>query len=443
LLIVTAISLFISFFLFPEYSTIQNIPPGVIKTMFKENMLLSVLLTLILSFLINQVTEKKESQLVKAKDLAEESAKAKLQFLSNMSHELRTPLNGIIGTTNLIRLEPHSGSQKEHLELLQYSSVHMLNLINDVLDFSKIESGKIELEQKSFNLETFIKNTYNSFAQQFEAKGLFFKLATEDDLNLHIISDDVKLGQVLNNLLGNALKFTDEGGVTLSIHKTDSGDDFVKIFFCVEDTGIGIPAIKLNTIFESFMQADPNTTRKYGGTGLGLSISKRLVSVFNSKLFVQSEENIGSKFYFDIKFERGETPLMITETGSNIIPLNGLRVLLAEDNKINMLIARKFLMKWGVELTEATNGAEAIDFYKQKKYDLVLLDLEMPEVDGYGALKAIRRINPEQPALAFTAAIFENLEKVLLKQGFNDYILKPFVPQELNTKLSKYYRNTA
>jgi signal transduction histidine kinase/CheY-like chemotaxis protein len=439
LAIITAICMLVTFFAMPQYSPVQNIPLSIVETMFRGNFMIAVCLTLIFSYLINRVTEKKEEQLISAKDLAEDSAKAKLQFLSNMSHELRTPLNGIIGTANLLSLDAHTQTQKEHLELLQYSSVHMLNLINDVLDFSKIESGKIELEQKSFNLEAFVKNIYNSFAQQFEAKQLYFKLAAEENLDINIISDDVKLGQILNNLLGNALKFTAQGGVTLVINTAHIYDDEVNVSIRVTDTGIGIPASKLSTVFESFMQADANTTRKYGGTGLGLSISKKLAEVFKSTLHVQSEVNKGSSFYFDIVLKKSNKPVEPVAISKNaIVPLDGLTVLLAEDNKINMLIARKFLSKWGVNLTEATNGREAIEHYQLKKYDIVLLDLEMPEVDGYGALKGIRQINPSQPAMAFTAAIFENLGDVLLAHGFDDYILKPFVPQELNAKLAKY-----
>jgi signal transduction histidine kinase len=439
LILLTSCSLIVSLFFFPEYSAVQDIPMPVVKAMFKGNFFIALFLTLVFSYLIYNITQKNEAQLTKAKDLAEESAKAKLQFLSNMSHELRTPLNGIIGTTNLLHTEEHNQQQKEHYDLLKFSSNQMLNLVNDVLDFSKIESGKIELEQRKFNIETFIKNIYNSFAQQFESKGLYFKLATDDDLNINVISDDIRLSQILNNLLSNALKFTHTGDVTLGVKTTILNKEKISIAFSITDTGIGIPPSKINTVFESFMQADLNTTRKYGGTGLGLSISKKLTEVFNSSLKVQSEVNKGSIFYFDIVFIRNENDIQVMETViESIKPLNGLKVLIAEDNKINMLIARKFLIKWGVQLTEAVNGKEAIACCKSNSYDIILLDLEMPEADGYMALQEIRKMHPGTPAIAFTAATFENIEQILLQKGFTDYVLKPFVPHELNARLHQY-----
>jgi signal transduction histidine kinase len=439
LILLTSCSLIVSLFFFPEYSAVQDIPMPVVKAMFKGNFFIALFLTLVFSYLIYNITQKNEAQLTKAKDFAEESAKAKLQFLSNMSHELRTPLNGIIGTTNLLHTEEHNQQQKEHYDLLKFSSNQMLNLVNDVLDFSKIESGKIELEQRKFNIETFIKNIYNSFAQQFESKGLYFKLATDDDLNINVISDDIRLSQILNNLLSNALKFTHTGDVTLGVKTTILNKEKISIAFSITDTGIGIPPSKINTVFESFMQADLNTTRKYGGTGLGLSISKKLTEVFNSSLKVQSEVNKGSTFYFDIIFIKNENNIQVMEAViESIKPLNGLKVLIAEDNKINMLIARKFLIKWGVQLTEAVNGKEAIAYCKSNSYDIVLLDLEMPEADGYMALQEIRKMHPTIPAMAFTAATFENIEQALLQKGFNDYILKPFVPHELNARLYQY-----
>jgi signal transduction histidine kinase len=437
LMLLTACGLLVSLFVFPTYSNVQQIDAAVVKQMYNANFFIAVFLTLVFSFLIYRITQKKEEELTRAKELAEDSAKVKMQFLSNMSHELRTPLNGIIGTVNLLNLEDHNNHQRDHYELLQYSSSHMLNLINDLLDFSKIESGKVELEKRDFNVETFVKNIYNSFAQQFENKQLYLKLATEDDLNFNITSDDIKLGQILNNLLSNALKFTHKGGVTLGVKTRQMEEEKIAILFSVTDTGVGIPATKANKIFESFIQADVDTTRKYGGTGLGLSISKKLTEVYESELKLETTVNEGSRFYFEVVFTKSKNAAKpLTAVPENMRPLMGLRILIAEDNKINMLIARKFLIKWGVELTEAVNGREAVEFCKTKIFDIVLLDLEMPEVDGYTALQEIRKIKPNIPAMAFTAAVFEDIEDVLIKQkGFNDYILKPFTPKELNNKL--------
>jgi signal transduction histidine kinase/CheY-like chemotaxis protein len=437
LISVTTICLLVPLLFFPTQSTIQTIPLDVVETMFKSNFFIALLLTIIFSYLTFTISKSKEEQLILAKELAEASAKAKFQFLSNMSHELRTPLNGIIGTTNLLKSEQYIKGQLEHFELLEYSSTHMLNLVNDVLDFSKIESGKIELEQRRFNIETFVKNIYNSFAHQFEEKNLFFKLATEDNINVEVISDDIKLSQILNNLLSNALKFTKHGGVTMSIGLKQIDTDKVTVCFSIKDTGIGIAKEKVDKIFESFIQADIDTTRKYGGTGLGLTISKKLVEVFGSKLQLESEVPTGCNFYFDVSFLKNKEQQIQKETpiSSTIQTLKGMRILIAEDNKINMLIARKFLKKWEVDLVEAVNGREAITYCLINDFDLLLLDLEMPEADGYTALMEIRKIKPAIPAIAFTAAAFENIETILIEKGFNDYILKPFSPEDLNKKL--------
>jgi signal transduction histidine kinase len=432
----TILCLILSVSLCPKVGYLPGLHEADAALMFKGNFMVSFGLTTILAYIIYLITQNRETELIKAKEIAEESAKVKLQFLSNMSHELRTPLNGIIGTTNLLKLDEHLPQQTEQFELLNYSSKHMLHLVNDLLDFSKMESGKIELANRPFNFQKFIENIYNSFAAQFEQKNLFFKLLHNDvNLDFFISSDDIRLSQILNNLLSNALKFTHTGGVTLGISTVTLPNKKMQIKFDIIDTGIGIKKERLHYIFESFVQADLNTTRKYGGTGLGLSISKKMVEVFNSSLLVESEPNKGSRFYFTVDFNTVEEDATLPNIEIPIKSLKGMTILLAEDNKINMLIAKKFLLKWDVTLFTATNGREAIELAKNTKFDLLLLDLEMPEVDGYTALSEIRKQYPHILAIAFTAAVFENIENVLLEKGFNDYILKPFVPGELNEKL--------
>jgi signal transduction histidine kinase/CheY-like chemotaxis protein len=439
LFVFTILCLVVSMAICPTVGYLPGLSDADAALMFKGSFFVSFGLTTILAYIIYLITQKREAELIKAKETAEEGAKIKLQFLSNMSHELRTPLNGIIGTTNLLKLDQHSAQQKEQFDLLTYSSQHMLHLVNDVLDFSKIESGKITLENRRFNLQKFIENIYNSFAPQFEQKNLYFKLLHNDaNLNYTINSDDIRLGQILNNLLGNALKFTHSGGVTLGINTTLLAPDTLQIKFDVIDTGIGIKKQSIDNIFESFVQGDLNTTRKYGGTGLGLTISRKLAEVFDTTLYVESEPEKGSHFFFSPTFNISEKIVTsANDEETSIKSLKGMKILIAEDNKINMLIARKFLLKWEVSLTEASNGKEAIELCTNTRFDLLLLDLEMPEADGYTVLAEIRKLYPTIPAMAFTAAVFENIQTSLLQKGFDDFILKPFAPQELNAKLFK------
>jgi CheY-like chemotaxis protein/two-component sensor histidine kinase len=355
-----------------------------------------------------------------------------------MSHELRTPLNGIIGTTNILMQEDYLDSQRESLDVLKNSSEHMLQLVNDILDLSKLEAGKMELEEQPFNLKEFIHKVAAPFVKSAK-NNIQINIEMDESLDLEIISDETRLQQILNNLLSNAHKFTPTGAVNLRVKIRNRNSDIVAITFSVSDTGIGIPANKQKQIFESFTQADTETTRKYGGTGLGLAISKYIVEKMGGELEVESEPGKGSTFYFTLKFRFNGTKAYVNEAKlKQLTGLDGIRILLAEDNPVNMLVAKKFLHKWKMSVDEAVNGIEAIELYKKNSYDLLLIDLEMPEMDGVAVAADVRKKDNQIPIVAFTAAVYENMAEDLKSKGFTDFITKPFRPEDLHKKILHY-----
>jgi signal transduction histidine kinase len=383
-------------------------------------------------------SQKNAIALEEARAKAELAAAAKGQFVSNMSHELRTPLNGIIGSTNLLLQEDALPQQQQHLEVLKYSSEHMLNLINDVLDFSKMDAGKMELEARSFNLKACVDNVAAFFRPQLVAKDLAFTLHVDEVLDQSFVSDETRMGQVLHNLLSNAIKFTSNGGVHIQVTSQGTSHLGHLVRFSVADTGIGIRPEKLKLIFEGFEQVNKGTARVYGGTGLGLSISKAIVELFGANLQVESAPGKGSTFFFTVALQPANhkpQPYISPGTASTLARLDNLRVLLAEDNPVNMRIAQTFLQKWGAEVTTAVNGAEMLELFGSGDFDVLLVDLEMPVMDGYQAIAAIRATGSQIKAVAFTAAVYDNLHGQLLNSGFDDYLQKPFRPEELHSKI--------
>jgi signal transduction histidine kinase/CheY-like chemotaxis protein len=395
---------------------------------------------------IKDITEMKEpeKQLSGYKASLENSTQVKTRFLSSMSHELRTPLNGIIGTSNLIlEDETISENAKEQLKLQLYSSEHMLSIINDILDFSKIDSGKMEFNRQTFNLLDVLQKIVKAFETQFKNNNLAFEFVNDEDLvGIYVVSDQVKLSQILNNLLSNALKFTLQGKVVLQALVSAETNESVSVIFKVIDTGIGIKQEKQTVIFDGFSQVHADDLkRKFGGTGLGLTISKKLVELFGGNLRVESEFGKGSCFSFDIIFKKQteiQKPNLPLDIPLVQIDIRGVRVLIVEDNEINVTILRGFLLKWGIRVKEASNGIHALELLKYHTFDLILMDLEMPEMNGYTAANIIRETDKMIPIIAFTATLLEDMNKLISEGGFNDFMLKPFRPAELKKKIELY-----
>ncbi|EMR02342.1 PAS domain S-box protein [Cesiribacter andamanensis] len=386
-----------------------------------------------------------EQELRKAKEVAEHSAEIKDYFLSTVSHELRTPLNAVIGLAyHLLQNNPRP-DQFDDLNILKFSAENLLSLINDILDLSKIEAGKIKIERVQFNLRDILNSLKHTFRTQTKAKGLQFSLQLQENVPHELEGDPVRLIQIMTNLLSNAIKFTHVGQVTVIISATPLEGEQYLLTAEVKDTGIGIPENRLEAIFEKFEQANTSTAA-YGGTGLGLAITKQLVELQQGRIWVNSRPGMGSTFGFSIPYRKTSKtdlkPLAYTfgtEPGKD---LSKLHVLMAEDNLINQAVAGKFLLSWGIRYDVAENGKIALEMASEKAYDLLLMDLQMPEMDGFDATRQIRQLSSQDysktPIIAITAAGIVGIEDKLKEAGFTDMVLKPFKPESLLYKLNYY-----
>ena len=387
-------------------------------------------------------------ELQKAKSDAENLAKAEEQFLANMSHEIRTPMNAIIGFTDLILKTELKQEQKQYVNAVKTSGENLLVIINDILDFSKIQAGKFTFEKIDFSLSKQLKSLVELMLPKSTEKGIAIATRIQKDIPDGLVGDPTRLNQIFINLLGNAIKFTHEGEILVTAEAIAEDETTVDIRFSVCDTGIGISPDKLSVIFDGFTQASSETNRKYGGTGLGLSIAKQLVELQGGSIDVKSTLGKGSVFSFNIPFHKSlkpESNALTEYTDVEDKLLKGIKVLLVEDNPLNQMLAKKVLSDWEWFVDTAENGVMAVEKVKQKDYDLILMDIQMPEMDGYEATRLIRRmqndIKKDVPIVAMTAhALPGELEKCI-SAGMNDYISKPFSKKVLYAKVLSIFEN--
>jgi signal transduction histidine kinase/CheY-like chemotaxis protein len=377
---------------------------------------------------------------------AEQAHLAKTDFLSTMSHEIRTPINGVIGVCNLLMEEKLTEVQQQYVGILNFSSRHLLSIVSDILDFSKIESGNMQFDKSSFDLRKTCRNIIELFEVRANEKNLSLSFEPDPDVVLSLYGDCVRLCQVLTNLIGNAIKFTEKGSVKLSYRSISETQSHTTMAFSVLDTGIGISRDKIGKIFESFTQADQSISSNYGGTGLGLTISKKLIELQGGKIDVKSEPGKGSEFVFYLTFEKHvyvdslPTPASSVGRTKN---LQGMRIMIVEDNRINAQVLSGFLKKWEVQYVLANNGQEAIDKLAEYPFDAVLMDLQMPVMDGKEATRIIRGQRQtaycDIPIIALTADATSETQSTIDQFGFSQYLSKPFNPDSLYRLLKKYY----
>lgn len=381
-----------------------------------------------------------EKELYEAKINAERANEAKSDFLSIMSHEIRTPLNAIIGLTYIMEQEKDVDSIHNNLDFLKKSSKNLLHLVNNILDFNKIEKGKVILEKIPFNYTDLVNDITKSLDFKARENNDTIIINADADFVPDLMGDPLRISQIITNLLSNAIKFTKNGAIEVKITTLEKNDCHLTFKTEIIDSGIGIDLDKFQTIFDKFSQLDSSTSREYGGSGLGLVITKNLLQLFQSEINIASESGKGCNFSYILSLPLSKgTSAANFEEDYEIRMLDGMKVLLVEDNLINIKVAEKILMQWNVEVDVAQNGLIGLERFHAKPYDAILMDLSMPVMDGYEATAKIRMENSKIPIIALTASTsYLSLEKAL-EIGANQYITKPFIPKELNMKLKRYY----
>ncbi len=397
----------------------------------------------IIDYLKVQIEKRRQAEIemTLAKEVAEKAAMARSEFLSMMSHEIRTPLNAVVGFTYLLLQGKYLPEQDEQLHLLKFSAENLLALINDILDFNKIESGKVQLEKTSYNLPKLINQVKNTNFTKAQDNGNVIRVMFDTQIPNIVIGDPLRLGQIINNLVSNAVKFTHNGIVIIEAMLLKQTNDTAQIQFTVKDNGIGIAPENQQRIFEIFTQASESTTRQYGGSGLGLAICNGLLEIMHSRMTLESTPGKGSAFSFivDMGYSQHAEEISITGNKDTVTDpdLTGTKVLLVEDNHVNILVATTFLERWNTKVETAENGRLAIEKIKANQYHIVLMDLHMPEMNGYEACKEIMKMKPKLPIVALTASAMLNIRDKAFDVGMVDYVTKPFEPNELYEKIRK------
>ena len=409
--------------------------------------------TLLASIRLGLERSRMVAALEESRDQAEAANRAKSEFLANMSHEIRTPMNGIIGLTELALMDPRHPDVPEHLHMIQASAESLLRILNDILDSSKIEAGKVVIERESFDLRERLDLAVGALAATAESKGLALRAAIPPDLPARVVGDALRLQQVLTNLIGNAIKFTARGEVVVTVSIADVDEHGVVVAFSVRDTGIGIAPEAQKLVFDPFAQADSSTSRRYGGTGLGLSISRQLVELMGGTLGVTSSAGRGSEFFFALRFSlppgaavdaAGREASAVQPDAAAPAAIEARpagEVLLVEDNEINQRLAIALLERAGYSVTLAVNGLQALERFGARSFDLILMDLQMPVMDGLEATRRIRDIERQSgarptPVIALTASVRPQDRDVCLAAGMDDFLAKPINVGELLERVS-------
>jgi signal transduction histidine kinase/CheY-like chemotaxis protein len=427
---------------------LNNIPPDAVPSPAYETIVVLNFMTIVVTHflfyeaLIKSAKEKEllNLQLQEAVKEAKLAARSKADFLSTMSHELRTPLNSVIGISRLLLESPHDKEQDENLQIVNFSAMSLHALIDNVLDFNKLDSDKISLEAIRVDLYQLVHSIGSGLRFQADKKGLKMNIYVDELIrDMKVITDPTRITQILNNLAGNSIKFTPEGFVSVSLELSHYTDEHLVVKFSVKDSGIGISQDKHEIIFDAFVQASSSTTREFGGTGLGLAIVKQLLILFDSEIHLISKEGEGTEFHFEISFLRDQEDNEIPAESTTVYDLKGIKILIAEDNPANSLLLKKIFSNWNNNDAEyAENGYEVIEKLKEKDFDIVLMDIHMPLLDGYAATKLIRSMNEPYatiPIIALTGSVSDDLYPKIRETGIDDFVYKPFDPDELYQKM--------